>query len=216
MFYTISIQSTPEGPREQIVCMIIIIDAYNVLKQASSAQHISDAQRNAFIKQLARYAHIKGHTMIVVFDAGESSRPTEEKRGALRIIYSGHNTNADEIIKKLCTQFKHLQTVVVSNDREICSFASFYGIACIEALGMYELLQSAERVEDITFQKQSGQALKRAGHESSAELDQLMHESTQNMLIKSEDIQFRSNDRRSVSATPSKAEKKIKKLVNKL
>ena len=216
MFYTISIQSTPEGPREQIVCMIIIIDAYNVLKQASSAQLISDAQRIAFIKQLARYAHIKGHTIMVVFDAGESSRPTEEKRGALRIIYSGHNTNADEIIKKLCAQCKHLQTVVVSNDREICSFASFHGIACIEALGLYELLQSTEQIEEIKFQKQSGQALKRAGHQSSAELDALMQESTQHMLLKSEDVQFKSNNRQSVSATPSKAEKKIKKLVNKL
>lgn len=196
--------------------MIILIDAYNVLKQASPAQHISDAQRNAFIKRLARYAHLKGHTLIVVFDAGESSRPTEEKHGSIRIIYSGHNTNADEILKKLCFQFKQLQTVIVSNDREICSYASFYGIACIEALALYDLLDNAEQIEDIQVHKQAGQAHKRPGHESSTELDQLMQESTQHMLLKQEDSQLRSNNRQSAAVTPSKAEKKIKKLVNKL
>lgn len=196
--------------------MIILIDAYNVLKQGSSAKHISDAQRTAFIKRLDRYGRLKEHTIIVVFDAGESSRPTEERRGMTRIIYSGHNASADEILKRLCAQFKHLQAVVVSNDREVCSYAHMHGITCVEVEALYELLDSYEQRPEISLHKQQGQALKRAGHESSEELDALMHESSSHMLFKSEDVELRGRDRKPAPAVPSKAEKKLKKVIRKL
>jgi predicted RNA-binding protein with PIN domain len=196
--------------------MIILIDAYNVLKQSSSAKHISDAQRDAFIKKLSRYADMKGHSIIVVFDAGESSRPFEEKRGLIRVIYSGHTMDADTVLKRLCDQFQGLQVVMVSSDREVCSYANVRRIVCIEATALFELLHDIDQKEQQVYSaKQVGVAHKRSGHESSAELDQLMHESTQNMLFKPED-DLANNQRRVPAKTPSKIEKKIKKLVNKL
>lgn len=195
--------------------MIILIDAYNVLKQSSSAKHISDAQRAAFIKKLIQYASEKQHRIIVVFDAGESY--DSYTAGPVRVIYSGHTVNADTILKKLSASLKHEQVMVVSSDREVCAYASLHGIACIEATALFEILQHAQQEQPtLSLQKQAGAAQKRAGYESSEDVDALMQEAAQYMLIKHEDGGTTGMPRKSVAKTASKAEKKIKKLVGKL
>lgn len=196
--------------------MIVLIDAYNVLKQSTAAKHIVDAQRNAFIKKLHRYSDTKGHTVMVVFDGGDSARPTESRRSLLHVIYSGYRLSADDVLKNLCSKFKGLQVMLVSSDRELCSFAARNGIVCIEATAWYDLLNNQkEQDHEVCIVKHAGEIQKRPGHESSSEIDQLMQESARVMMIKKEDEEERGT-RHAPSKKLSKAEKKIQKLVNKL
>lgn len=193
--------------------MIILIDAYNVIKQTSSTGHISEQQRAAFIKKLIQYAREREHRIIVVFDGGETYESYSS--GPVRVVYSGHETNADTILKKLCAQLKREQVMLVSSDREICSYASLYRIPCIEATALYELLNHAQQEQPtLSLEKQKGAALKQSGYESSEDIDALMQEAAQFMLIKHEDNAQRS--RKPAAKTDSKSEKKIKKLVGKL
>jgi len=194
--------------------MILLIDAYNVLKQISAAQYINEAQRNAFVRKLEKYSLAKGNTVIVVFDGGTESRPLDSMHGSVRVIYSGYRMNADDVLKRLCVEFKHRATVaLVSSDRELCSFAYHHGVTCVDADLLDTVLRKAAEAPALQMIKGYDKAHKREGYESSSEIDQLMQEATKNVMIKQEDGIA---EQRGGKKTLSKVEKKIKKVVNKL
>lgn len=194
--------------------MILLIDAYNVLKQMVTGT-VTEGQRHAFIKRIDTYIRAKGHTAYIVFDGGESKRPVETRRGNLFVIYAGYVDTADDVLKRLCQQFQRETTVLISSDRDVGAFASMHGIASIDADLLDELLREPQSSNDqLRLVKSHDIALKRAGHESSEEVDRLMQEATEHMLIKMEDGEMQS--RVKPRAALSKTEKKIKKLVKKL
>lgn len=196
--------------------MILLIDAYNVLKQFSNNGTISASERQKFITRVERYVRARNHEAYIVFDGGDTPRGSEMVYGPVRVIYAGYSRSADEVLKLLCQKLQRLSVMLVSSDRDVCSFASFYGVACLDAHLLQELLHesSQEQAATVALVKSSGQAVKRQGHESSAEIDALMEEAAASLLIKSEDG-GRIN-RVKTPTTLSKTEKKIKKLVNKL
>ncbi len=81
--------------------MLLLIDGYNVLKYHTADMHISQVQRESFIKKIAEYARIKKHHVIVVFDAGPSRFVSHEKEQGIHVIYSGERKTADDVIKGL-------------------------------------------------------------------------------------------------------------------
>jgi predicted RNA-binding protein with PIN domain len=194
--------------------MVLLIDAYNVLKQMMSGP-VTEPQRLAFIKKIDRYIRAKGHSAYIVFDGGDSHYPVENKRSSLVVIYAGYVYTADDILKKLCLKYRNQQAVLISSDRELGSFANMHNIACIDADLLDELLREPQAQGDqIRLVKSHDQIMKRPGHESSSDIDQLMQESAEHMLVKMEDGELPS--RIKPRAAPSKIEKKIKRLVKKL
>ena len=82
------------------ILMILVIDAYNVLKSVFWKNHISESLRNQFIKQLAGYARKKGHKIVVVFDVGPYDYVTKDRIKGIAVIYSGVHESADDVIKR--------------------------------------------------------------------------------------------------------------------
>lgn len=195
--------------------MIVLLDAYNILKQTQPTREISDAQRRAFIDRVERYAHARDHAVFIVFDGGTGRFPSKSNRGPVQVIYSGTQQSADDVVKRLCAEYAQKQVVVVSSDRQVCAYASLKGAVCLDADLWESVLAGArENVSPVALVKDTGVAHKRPGHESTAELDALMQQASSQMMVKAEDDH--EVCRKSAKQTLSKAEKQLKKLVKKL
>lgn len=165
-----------KGTRKNKGGMIIVIDAYNVLKQALHAQHISEADRMRFIKQVGVYGNLKGHKMIVVFDGGAHERPNQERIHGVYVVYSGTRESADDYIREYLQNHRALDLLVVSCDRQICSWAAKSNIPSLESLDFYRLLHmSLQGKEESQMQSKARQAFKTSKGEES-EIDILMYE----------------------------------------
>lgn len=95
----------------------IIIDGYNLM---GIYHRDLEKQRNLLIERLRRYAELKKHQIILVFD-GYRSGSLERRvfsHGNVKIVYTGQGETADEFI---CSFLKVLKNewVVVSSDRSI-------------------------------------------------------------------------------------------------
>ena len=75
--------------------MILLIDGYNVIKQAMLKKTISEDERKSFIKQLGKYHKIKGHKIMLIFDGGPFDRASKEKENGVYVIYAGTQETAD-------------------------------------------------------------------------------------------------------------------------
>ena len=91
------------GPRR-----ILIVDGYNVINAGHEVKSgtLADA-REKLIDQLMDYAGYSGQQVILVFDAWMSDRTTrtEEKRGAVTVVYTQKGEIADRYIERLCDDF---------------------------------------------------------------------------------------------------------------
>ena len=81
--------------------MIILIDAYNLLKTVLHVQFIELSQRNMFLQMFDKYAQRRtSHEVILVFDGGQDPYEIEKNYKHLTLFYSGFMQSADDIIKK--------------------------------------------------------------------------------------------------------------------
>jgi predicted RNA-binding protein with PIN domain len=187
--------------------MHIIIDGYNVLKQALGIKMISDEQRRGFINMLGRYAERKNHTIVVVFDGGPDTWPLQQKDHGILVTYSGIKQSADDLIKKALQQKPHV--LLVSSDNELKAAAK-HGTMVMDSLEFYTLVKQELMPKEKTVAKGS---LQKTSKEENPLVDELMRKDTQPIYKgKSEE----SKERRSKGQTPSKKERaylqKLKKL----
>lgn len=195
--------------------MVLLVDAYNVLKRGAARQQITQGQREAFIARLAAYAAKRNHEIIAVFDGGDSSYPINERQQSVRVIFSGDRMTADDVLKQLCEQYAQRETALVSSDRQLCAYASLYGVTCIDAPLLFEVLDTAAaEVTSIDLTQKNGLAQKRPGYESTAEVDALMEQASEQVVIKSED-EYAAKRKRAAQKL-SKIERKLGKIVKKL
>ncbi|KKP29908.1 MAG: hypothetical protein UR12_C0001G0043 [candidate division TM6 bacterium GW2011_GWF2_30_66] len=120
--------------------MILLIDGYNVVKQALMKNDVSDKERDIFIAQLGKYCKIKGHKARLVFDGGPSDRPTKELLYGVTVIYSGYRDSADDYIKDYLDAHKALDLLLVSTDRDICRHASRINVEQLDAKDFYYIM----------------------------------------------------------------------------
>ena len=112
--------------------MFIIIDGYNLIRQSKILQRYEQkslqAGRQALVSRLSDYQQKKGHKITVIFDGwqGEEREEERDRHNDVDIIYSRYGEDADTVIKRLAAQSEE-ETVVVSSDREIASFAASMG-----------------------------------------------------------------------------------------
>lgn len=118
--------------------MYIIIDGYNLIRHSDSlrqAERLSLEQgRAALLRQLIAYSSGRPHRITVVFDGWAGGSPEEERdrAGAIEVIYSRLGEKADEVIKRLVAAAGE-ETIVVTSDRQIASFAARCGQGAVEA-----------------------------------------------------------------------------------
>ena len=196
--------------------MTIIIDGYNVIKPLMRLLKVGDQKRDNFIKQLERYAQISKNQVQVVFDGGDSSFVKTSMNNRVTVIYSGYKSSADEIIKKKISDMLG-DTIVVTTDRDICFYAMSLNKVTVDSDAFYAYMMSAIKNNQSLYKehKKKYDAIhKRAGHDSSPEIDMLMYESASAMPCKYD------NDDTVVSIKQknknSKLERKIEKIVKKL
>ena len=126
--------------------MHIIVDGYNLIRQSDLFRHSErkslEQGRNALIRSLAAYRKIRGHRVTVVFDGWEGGSPSEERdlAGGVEIIYSRLGEKADEVIKRLLQEGSE-ESLVVTSDREIATFATRRGKTAIAAASFDALLE---------------------------------------------------------------------------
>ncbi len=121
--------------------MILVIDAYNVLKQVSPEIFIQEPQRTHFLHQVARYGKAKGHKMVVVFDGGPYDRPYKQQGKGIVIVYSGTQESADDYIRSYIEQTKTYELLLISSDRALCKWALQRGVESIDSVAFYAIIQ---------------------------------------------------------------------------
>lgn len=186
--------------------MYILIDGYNVLKQALGSKQISESQRRAFIAMLGRYAARKNHTVTVIFDGGPDTWSTRQKDHGIVVVYSGIKQSADDLIKTALEQRPHV--LLVTSDNELKASAG-HGTTVMNSLDFYTLVKEELAPPEKVI---SGVIIKTSKEENPF-IDELMRSDTQKIYKGSEQ---EDTQRRSHGQTPSKKERaflqKLKKL----
>jgi len=98
--------------------MIIVIDGYNVLKR-HFRHDIDEHTRQQFVTSLKRYATHKKHSILVIFDGGDSPRGHRERMGPVEVLYAGSGKSADDALIAYVQKHPGKSMVVVSADRQL-------------------------------------------------------------------------------------------------
>ena len=195
--------------------MILLIDGYNLIKNALSVSTISDHDKSLFIKKLHYYAKKKGHKIILFFDGGGFGFPSAENVGLVRVIYSGYKQSADELIKSYILENKNQDLLLITSDREIRSFASQFRVQSLPALDFYFLLKNDQEApaKAITAEK-TKDTLYKTTSQDTPDLDTLMEEASRIMIRKTEDRgqEPKNKHQNSISRKDKKLVQKLKKL----
>ncbi|GAB5045962.1 NYN domain-containing protein [Thermodesulfovibrio sp. TK110] len=131
----------------------LLIDGYNLIgifhKDLKKA-------RQELIEELIRYGNKKGHEITVVFDGYKEGpgKETVEYRGGVRIIYSGANEKADDIIKRILSNEKFLW-IVITSDKEIEKAAWKENCVAVESSVFFDILNG----EEFYFEQKKGMTL---------------------------------------------------------
>lgn len=189
--------------------MIILIDAYNVLKQTISAK-ITEKERNSFIKMLSVYRSQKKNEIIVVFDGGPTRAPSIEDHHGIKVVYSGKNS-ADSYIMDYISTHRNLDLFLVSSDREVISFASSAGVPSLAGPSFYRLVQQAVEQTPLSEGKKSIAVKTSSSSESSVDI--LMYEASQHLENKAEEMR---DERKSLPRSLTKQERILQKKLKKL
>ena len=189
--------------------MIIIVDAYNVLKQVQQ-KLISERERCAFINLLKKYGRNKGHQVVVVFDGGPCTWPSKEVVGCVTVVYSGAQMSADDYIRRYIKEHCNKELLLVTNDRELRKNGMRYEVDAIDSLDFYRNINSEyaapkEKVVDARLIKLTENVVE--------EVDILMQELGK-MPPKKEEEKVTRHIKSGF--TPSKKERKIIKKIKKL
>ena len=164
--------------------MIIIIDAYNYLKNVLRVSFVPPHEIKSCLQLYKKYTTLRSNQIIFVFDAGPYDQVTIENNGRdVEIYYSGSWKSADDVIKDLVIKMKQDDILVVTSDREICAFADVHNIVSIGVIDFHEILQVVMK----TTQKKENVVVNTITKITSQEneyLDQLMERGSRNLVRK--------------------------------
>ena len=107
---------------------VLIVDGYNIISAGRSGSpqtsgSLADA-RERLLNDLMDYAGYSGQEIILVFDAWMSDRTlrSEEKHGAVTVVYTRRGEIADRFIERLCDdmardiEYRRVEVRVASSD----------------------------------------------------------------------------------------------------
>lgn len=196
--------------------MIILIDAYNVLKTVLHVQFISDAQRKEFLKLFERYVQCRpSNQIILVFDGGQDMYEAEKKYDRITVCYAGALQIADDVIQKKLQTLREYDVLLVTCDRQLRNYAARLQI---ESLGSVEFYNMIKEVVHQTFTKEViiAQKICKTSLEENDDLDMLMELASRNLVVKDQDKFIKVVMRKSDSMASGKKDKKLMKKIAKI
>ncbi|MGB9710820.1 MAG: NYN domain-containing protein [Thermodesulfovibrio sp.] len=131
----------------------ILIDGYNLI--GIFHRDLKKA-RDELIQALIQYRNKKGHDITVVFDGYKEGpgKETVEYRAGVRIIYSGANEKADDIIKRILSTEK-FSWIVITSDKEIEKAAWKENCVAVDSSVFFDILNG----EEFYFEQKRGMTL---------------------------------------------------------
>jgi len=127
--------------------MTIIIDGYNLLKQREPREFITEEQRQKLIRLVWVYSQRKEHIMVIAFDGGPMPKPSREVHAGVTVLYAGWQLTADDIIKEYIEEHVSKELLLVSSDRQLNTFAAQHGVASIDSLAFWEIMEDTLKKE---------------------------------------------------------------------
>jgi predicted RNA-binding protein with PIN domain len=201
-----------DGWRENV---IILIDAYNMLKQIIIRREIAQQERTRFLSLISRYSNKKKHHMVVVFDGGPYEWLHRERVHGVQVVYSGLHQTADDYIKHYIGDHKESDLLLVSDDRDLNLYAQRFSMPSISPRDFYILVQEALRTP-VSDRLQTEQIATKISDESHADIDVLMQEASRTVPTKRGDTPDITHsglaDGRKLSKEERKLLQKLKKL----
>lgn len=193
--------------------MILIIDAYNVLKNMIKSSFVEQVKIKKFINLLSNYAKKKRHKILLVFDGELDNELLCTQFPFIDIVCSGTNS-ADDYIKSYVnnTDKRKNDMLLVSSDRNLCTFVLKYKIPTMDS-DAFILLINDQKSKKIPLNNKNTKIYKTSGKQDSA-LDKLMQEGSNSLMFKDELENFQK--RKSSSCKLSKKEKEIIRISKKL
>jgi predicted RNA-binding protein with PIN domain len=196
--------------------MIILIDAYNLLKTVLHVKFISDSQRMQFLHLFDRYAqHRPSNQIILVFDGGQDLYEVEQNYKHITLFYSGSMQIADDVIKKKLCAYKSHDILLITCDRELRRYAANYQIESLGSLEFYKILQGTMQLQE---QKEVivAQTICKTSVGNNVALDTLMELGSRRLVKKDQDQEIKIMMRISDDRHDTKKDKKLLKKIAKI
>jgi predicted RNA-binding protein with PIN domain len=196
--------------------MIILVDAYNLLKTVLHVKFISDAQREQFLQLFQKYAqHRPANQIILVFDGGPDLYEVENMYKQMTIIYAGSLQIADDVIKKKLYDLRSQDVLLVTCDREIRRYAAQYQIESLGSVEFHTMLQASMQQHD---QKEVviAQTICKTSQDNNQALDQLMELGSRRLVIKDQDKQIKISMKSVEKLGDTKKDKKLLRKIAKI
>jgi hypothetical protein len=142
----------------------LIIDGYNLIGAGTrgrpGSELWSEAARVDLLHRLRAYRRRRGHAITVVFDgwrAGGGSEQHDHQAG-VEVIYSRRGEQADQVIRRLASEFG-TECVVVSSDGEVGRSARAAGALVILAEEFWmKLFETPARPASTPFKELDSQS----------------------------------------------------------
>ena len=137
--------------------MIIIIDGYNFMNASAHFGEFAEIEKNRkrIIDSLVRYHEIKGHPIILVFDAYKSGgvHETREGTGKIEVIYTRLGETADEKIIDFAKIHRE-KALIITADKEIIKKSESFGSSTLSSEEFTAKLLQTTLMEDMPFGKE--------------------------------------------------------------
>ena len=196
--------------------MIILIDAYNLLKTVLHVKFISDQQRVQFLQLFEKYAQLRpSNKIILVFDGGQDFYEVEKNYKHITLSYSGAMQIADDVIKKKLYELQSYDILLITCDRELRRYAANYQIESLGSLEFYKILQDIMQQQN----KQEviiAQTICKTTIDDNSDLDVLMELGSRRLVIKDQDQDVQIAMRISHNQFDTKKDKKLLKKIAKI
>jgi predicted RNA-binding protein with PIN domain len=171
--------------------MIILVDAYNLLKTVLHVQYISDKQRFYFLQLFEKYAQQRpSNQVILVFDGGQDIYEAEQSYKSITLFYSGSMQIADDVIKKKLYEYKSCDVLLVTCDRELRRYAANYQIESLGSLEFYKILQNVMQQQDEQ-EAIVAQTICKTSFDDNDALDSLMELGSRKLVVKDQDREIK-------------------------
>ncbi len=192
--------------------MIIVVDAYNVLKRETNTTMVTHQERVRFLSYISAYSKQKGHDMVVVFDGGESSWPSVTKQRHVTVVYSGIQRSADDYIRSYLSGNAQKDIILVSSDNELNQWAERHNIPSVDSDVFYNKLSHIVQVSESVRVTPSSPAVK-ISEDENALLDTIMEQASMHVQRKNEDLPVAHAHEKNVG---TKKEKRLLEVLKKL
>jgi len=196
--------------------MIILIDAYNLLKTVLHTQFVQDAERTQFLQLFEKYAQRRGsNEIILVFDGGQDPYEVEDNYKHITLSYSGFMQSADDIIKKKLTAYKGFDILLVTSDRELRNYAKQYQIESLGSMEFYRILGDVMKIQDKK-EIVVAQTIHKTTLTQNVTLDALMEQGSRLLVTKEVDKTIKVTLQYNQEEHGSKKDKKLLKKIIKI